>query len=118
MNVYDKINNGDYKNKLPYPQNPKKPYLKKDATPAEIRAYADAVENYPVHEEAYKAMQKTYYEESRELENKFIADLEAEFDIVGHPKAGLLYSKAYERGHSGGFSEVLSYYEDLVELLK
>lgn len=44
--------------------------------------------------------------------------LEEENDLVEHPKAGMLWSKAWEMGHSAGLSEVELYYNDLAELLK
>ena len=46
------------------------------------------------------------------------ASLEEEHDMARHPKAGLLWNLAWEHGHGNGYSEVLSYYEDFVELLK
>jgi hypothetical protein len=36
---------------------------------------------------------------------------------LDHPKADLLISKAYEHGHSSGYSEILNSAEDLVDLI-
>lgn len=44
--------------------------------------------------------------------------LECRHGIASHPKAGLLYEKAYELGHANGWSEIEMIYGDLVELLK
>ena len=46
------------------------------------------------------------------------AQLEKQFHIVGHPKADLLYARAYEFGHSSGYSEVEYFYSELIELIK
>ena len=45
-------------------------------------------------------------------------DLEAFYGMRGHPKAALLYGKAWEMGHHAGLQEVANYYDDLVELVK
>lgn len=118
MNVWDKLNEGVYQNKGAYPQKPQKPYLVKDATPAQIRAYADQMELHDIHMKEYREAVNHYNSRTRQLEDVFRADLEAEFDMVGHDKADLLYSKAWQMGHSGGMQEVANYYSDLVELVK
>jgi hypothetical protein len=38
--------------------------------------------------------------------------------MVGHVKADMLYGKAYALGHASGFSNVASYYSDLVDLVQ
>jgi hypothetical protein len=48
---------------------------------------------------------------------QFKADLEAEYGMVGHPKADKLYAKAWDMGHSSGLNEVMYYYDDLSELV-
>jgi acyl-CoA reductase-like NAD-dependent aldehyde dehydrogenase len=48
----------------------------------------------------------------------FRADLEAEFGMAGHPKAGKIWDKAWEDGHSYGLVEVVNTYAELVDLLK
>lgn len=51
-------------------------------------------------------------------EEKFKSDLFEELEIQENPKRELLYRKAYELGHSYGFSEIYCYACDLVELIK
>jgi hypothetical protein len=58
-----------------------------------------------------------HYSRSAALEAEFRHDLEVTYHMVGHPKADLLYGKAYQRGHSGGHSNVASEYADMVELV-
>ncbi len=38
--------------------------------------------------------------------------------LTGHPKAQVLYSLAWQMGHSSGYSEVECYYNDMAVLLK
>ena len=118
MSVWEKLAAGLYKNRDPYPSRPNKPILAKDATAADHRAYAEELENYEALLASYKQACAAYNTRTGELEAQFQADLEAYYEMSGHPKAGLLYWKAYERGHSGGMEEVANVYSDLVELVK
>lgn len=118
MSVWEKLAAGLYKNQDPYPSCPKKPVLAKTATPADHRDYADELEKYELLLASYNQVLAAYNTRTGELEAQFQADLEAYYEMSGHPKAGLLYWKAYERGHSGGMEEVANVYSDLVELVK
>jgi hypothetical protein len=64
------------------------------------------------------AAAKAYHEDCTRLSAEFRADVLADLGITDHPKADLLFSKAYDMGHSSGFSEVYSYAQDLVELIQ
>ena len=35
-----------------------------------------------------------------------------------HPKFGLLWNLAWERGHAGGIEDVVQYFEEMAELIK
>lgn len=118
MSVWEKLAAGLYKNQEPYPSRPKKPVLAKNSTPSEHRAYADELEKYETVLAVYKQASAAYNKRTGDLEAEFQADLESYYEMTGHPKAGLLYWKAYERGHSGGMEEVANAYSDLVELVK
>lgn len=117
MNIWDKLSEGVYDNQSECPQKPLRPVLTKDATPAQIRAYADQIEMYDAHLKEYREQLNHYNARTRQLEDVFKADLEAEFGMVGHVKADLLYSKAWQMGHAHGLREVANYYSDLVELV-
>jgi len=56
--------------------------------------------------------------EQLDLRRKFKKELEEEFATVNNPKKDVLFSKAYERGHSSGMEEVYNVYADLVELIR
>lgn len=88
MDIYDNIRNGVYQNKSPY--------------------FSRKVN--PVGREMYLS-------EERKLFNQFKQDL---FDYCGvsdNPKRELLFSKAWESGHSSGYNEVAIIFDDMVELI-
>lgn len=76
------------------------------------------VKEEAVDREAYRAATQAYGAETARLTEQFKQDLFVELGIVGNPKADKLYSIAWAHGHSAGFSEVLSYAWDLVDLIK
>lgn len=48
----------------------------------------------------------------------FRSDLEDEYGVPhDHPKAQLLWERAWDLGHANGLYEVLNHYEDLVDLI-
>ena len=51
------------------------------------------------------------------LNNQLKADLLADVGLTGHPKADLLFEKAWDLGHASGLQEVTTYFYDLAELL-
>lgn len=118
MSIWEKLAAGLYKNQDVYPSRPNNPVLAKDATASDHRAYADELGKYEASLETYKQAQAAYNTRTGMLKAELQADLEAYYEMSGNPKAGLLYWKAYERGHSGGMEEVANAYNDLVELVK
>jgi TPR repeat protein len=67
---------------------------------------------------AYKAALRAYDHETARLVAQFKHDMFVELGIVDNPKADKLYSIAWEQGHSSGYSEVLSYAWNIVDLIK
>ena len=53
----------------------------------------------------------------KEQENH-MKQMAEKYDVVGNPKFDLCYSRAWDYGHSAGFSEVEIYFSELVELIK
>ena len=115
--IWSKLEDNAYTNKVPYPDRPRKPQLNRDSTADEFRRHADALEAYDCAMVQYRAEKAEHSRQSAELENQFQSDLEDHFGMKGHPKAGLLYWKAYDRGHSAGLHEIANVYADLVELV-
>jgi hypothetical protein len=66
----------------------------------------------------FRAVRDAYNAEDRRLDAQFKADLTAEYDMVGHPKAELLFKKAWDQGHANGLANVVSIYDDLYDLVK
>ena len=87
--VREKLAAGDYKNSQPYPQRT----------------------------ESFKERRRLYNEETQRLLEFFKQDLLKELELDGHPKANLLWNHAWDLGHASGLHEVLTYAEDLADLL-
>lgn len=84
------MNYNAYRNMLPYPQ-------RGDPNSAVLR-------------EAFNT-------ETARLEAIFKHDFMLELGIENHPKAELLFRKAWEMGHSNGYGEVVSIGQSLLELV-
>lgn len=122
MSVYDKIQNGDYMTKIePNPRPPIPLLLRKRAselTEDEIATLAVVKAKYVAAEEAHKSNYQERIADGNRLIAQFQHDLEEEAGMLDHPKAALLYSKAYEDGHASGFAEIHHVYYNLLELVK
>ncbi len=120
--VYDRVHNDEYKTKLPYPSRPVEPDLlrkkPRDMSADEMAALPALAASYAAAKEAYAAAKTAYNQDQHRLDTQFRADLEEESGMTGHPKASLLWDKAYDRGHSSGMGEVCIIYDDLLELVK
>lgn len=79
--------------------------------------YPKAVEEIVCDQAAYKEARDAYYDSVKEGERRFREYLEEEYGTKDNLKKGTLYAKAWDLGHSCGFSEVEHYYADLVDLI-
>jgi hypothetical protein len=52
------------------------------------------------------------------IDTQFMEDVFIELNIEDNPKRELLYSKAYELGHSSGYNEIYNYMLELVDLIR
>lgn len=120
--TYQKYIDGAYKNTLEYPARPTEPSVlrkrAKDLTSEELASLAEITRAYDDAKAAYEADRRAYGAESGRLNALLQADLEAEYGVTGHPKAELLWSKAYDRGHGSGMGDVINVWTDLVELIQ
>lgn len=116
--VWSKLEDNAYCNPEPFPAKPRKPVLGANSTPAELRLHADKLESYDVEMTVYRERAAAYYARTAALEAEFRCDLELAYNMIGHPKADLLYFKSWEKGHSAGLHEVANVYSDLVELVQ
>jgi len=112
---------GYYENKLTYPGHPTYKPGEDEELQNFVGTYKELKEFEKSQSEKFnenlKKLQIEYGNENARLGDEFIKDLEEEFGVTGHPKAGKLYSIAYSHGHSSGYSEVYNYYSEFVELI-
>ena len=106
-----------YENKLPYPTKPHKPVLKNDATPNEIRLFADRIEQYDKDMDEYSKKHSEYQKEENRLYLLFKKNALENTGLDKHEKADKIFGFAWERSHSGGFSWVYNHLCDLADVL-
>lgn len=112
--VIDNINNGKYENKLPY--SPERDQLivldAENMTGKQLREAREANSN------TKDGFRDRYAAEEHRLNELFRADLEEQEGMKGHAKAEMIWKKAWERGHSSGYSEIAYVYFDLAKLVR
>ncbi len=122
MDVREKIEAGAYQPNMNYPARPTAPaVLRKMAlklTTAEAESLPTIRQEHEADMEAYRNDLAEYQQRGAEGLRQFQADLEEENGLIGHPKAEVLWAKAWEQGHSCGLLEVVGCYEDLLELVQ
>lgn len=77
-----------------------------------------AREHQAAEKQKQNEQKNRHREEERRLTNLLKSDLELEHGVAGHAKADKVWSLAWEHGHSSGYSEVINYYEEFVELIQ
>lgn len=113
------MNYDDYYNKLPFPKKPIKPNLAyANCTPQMARSYADKLEIWEKSFDDFKLQMDAYTAEEQRLMGQFYTDAIEEAGLSNHPKSAVIYSKAWEDGHSGGYSEVFNKLLDLAEFVE
>jgi hypothetical protein len=109
----------DYKVQKPYPATVNRPkYPSGSPTSLEVMEFAKKLEQYEKEKEQRDKEVQEYRVEEGKMREKFKSDLFKEFGIESNPKRDLLFSKAWELGHSDGFASVANYAQDLVELIQ
>lgn len=73
---------------------------------------------YDEEEGLYERDRKAYRQQRKELYNLFEEDIARVYIVSDHPKKDLLFRLAWDYGHALGIHEVLSYYDEMVELIK
>jgi len=131
MTIFDNINNGKYEQKVKFSSL----MDRKSKSYSALTAFAQTLENMPalegfaekvmevVHEElkeyqGAKDAQNAFHKQELALQHQFREDLEKDAGVENNPKKDALFSKTYDRGHSGGYHEVANIYLDLVELIQ
>lgn len=75
----------------------------------------EAKENY---RNEIRAERNKYHVEQFKIDNEFKLALFQEYEVENNPKREKIFSMAWERGHSCGYSEIEEDFMDLVELVK
>jgi len=110
---------GKYKNTDPYPEKPKKPRLQDQsrARAKDYREMADQVEEWEKKEQEFIAVYTAWREKQIRLDAKFKEDALRDVGLEGHPKAEIIWTKAWEDGHSAGRHEVYMRLESYAEIV-
>ena len=108
-----------YKNTLEYPvSKPKPPKQLLSSDPDLVKLYVREIKDYEARMRDYERSMEAYHNRERKIHDQFKQDMFEELGVTDNPKKDLLFSKAWEMGHSYGFSEVFHYAEELVDLIK
>ena len=111
------MNFDDYKNPLPYPGRPRKPKSPgPNGTSYAYSDYANLLEIWEAEVEEWEKKKAAYSAEEARLLEKFKQDALDDVGLKGHPAADAIYAKAWEDGHSNGYSEVYNELLDLADL--
>ena len=111
------LTNGYYANYMEYPKRPTKPILGRNATSDDALQYAEELKKWEKEILIHKVEMEKWNAENNRVHAEFRADATEYAGLKDHPKADAVWSKAWEHGHSSGFSEVLYWLEDLAELV-
>jgi len=122
MSVHDKVNNGDYDTKMPYPVKPTMPavlnMVASKMTSAQIESVMPTKADYDAAMTAYREAVTAYRADGARLQEQFWADLFDEYGMpLDHPLASHMRGVAYARGHSSGYGEVASEFSEMVDFL-
>ena len=82
----------------------------------DFRPPRGCVEEKVLDEISYNSHMKLYQEENLRLQNEFRRDLIEKYKMTNHPKADVIFDKAWDIGCSSGLESVDYYFQDLKEL--
>lgn len=126
MNIRQNIEDGKYENKVQIVGSSFPPKLLRDIEGKKVKDLSVEELNSLPKLRAEFEEQKKLYAESLALHRKeegrvldlFESDCAEAEGVSNNPKRASLWGKAWEHGHSAGFSEVWNIYQDLAELIK
>ncbi len=121
IDIYEKIRDGEYEPKLPYPTKPHRPtpFMKRviDCSEKELQNVGQLKAQYAKELEAYEEQRRLYYKEEGRLQQQFYCDVCEEAGLQhSHPFVQKLYARAWSEGHSSGLGDVYCIFQDLTEL--
>lgn len=120
MSMIDRIRAGEFKTKLPYPERPvllghRRPVA--DFSPDELREMADLKEAYLFSLTVWESEKEAYRQDEQRLMALFKVEALAEAGLTDHPRAEVVWDKAWNRGHSEGLESVMYELNELAEVL-
>lgn len=125
--LLDRVRNGEFEVKTPYPMKPIKPKsLEKPMKLEEIfsiseeqmQTYKNDKAQYEAEVMNYEKKIKEYKDESSDLEQEFSMTMFLEHGVENEDINQIVYGQAYEEAHSGGREEVLLKFISLMEMTK
>jgi hypothetical protein len=99
------------------PVKPTKPFLARNPTAVEARAYADALEEYERKRKSYDDNLSWYRREKAELLVKFQLELRTDYGLA-ESEFNVIWNAAWERGHSCGLEQVYYEFDTLFDFVK
>jgi hypothetical protein len=110
---YDLIQDGFFNIRKEFPSSPGLSVCPTCVCPTCGSKYKDSVKKA-----SYDRRLREYSEEQSRLETLFKQALFFYASVEDNPKAEKVFSIAWEKGHSSGFSEVYNEFTDIVDLIK
>lgn len=125
------MNLDKYKNNMPHPKYPVRPKMPRQPEGShalrldritqytkELEKYTEQLIVFGDENEKYNAELKVYNEHDMKLLDQFWVDAFEDIGIpMTHPKASVLKSISWQKGHAGGLSDVWTNFVDLSEFL-
>jgi hypothetical protein len=111
MSVNDKIKAGEYESKLPRE-------FVRIPVDEDVMTVRQAREHTIAQDQEKGNYRRAIRDDNQRLENQFHKDLADEFGLTGHPKELKLWDIACSLGHDAGMLDIVSWYQDLADLVK
>jgi hypothetical protein len=105
-----------YKNKMEYPEKPKRPHIDSKASSDEARRYAKDLQDWEDRMAVYKVGLEGYRIEERRLMALFKKDALEDCGLTNHPKAVKAWDFAWSHGHASGLHNVHFWLSEVAEL--
>ena len=102
---------------LEFPIRPSKPGAFDRNDPQSLRDFADRMEVYNERKDSYTRDLAAYRAKVRDRRDDLKEDLGTSFDLTAS-QTEVVFAKAWEDGHSGGVSEVINLFGELVDLVE
>jgi hypothetical protein len=96
------------------PVKPVKPVLGRNPTAIDARAFADALEEYEREFRSYEE-DKSYYQHQMSARHREFEDTLQKDYALDDSEFSVIWSEAYDRGHSGGLQEVYGEFDRLFD---